>query len=139
MAIAALGQLSGRRHAQGARLVLEVLVRAETAPITAAPIKAVEMLMHETTMNVAAKEAGIEDYDHGQDPVAYELQRQLEERCDDDVNDGYVGTMISYGFHECGECRPSAGAETLRVDTAEAVWRWWEEAKTGPFREGGEA
>lgn len=87
----------------------------------------------QTAMNVAALEAGIEDYDHGQDPVAYELQRQLEERCGDTTDDKYVGTMISYGLHEGGECTPAAGAASFRVDNAEAVWRWWEETKTGPF------
>jgi|GEM_PF-1947476 len=87
-----------------------------------------------TAMNIAALEAGLEDYNHGQDPVAYELQTQLEERCNDTFDDPHVGTAISYGLHECGLVRPRGGAEEFRMDSAEAVWRWWEETKTGPFR-----
>lgn len=86
-----------------------------------------------TAMNIAALEAGIEDYNHGQDPVAYELQTQLEERCNDTFDDPQVGTAISYGLHECGLVRPAEDAEEFRMDSAEAVWRWWEETKTGPF------
>ena len=85
-------------------------------------------------MNEAAKTAGIEDYDHGQDPVAYELQRQLEERCDELVVGKVVGTAISYGLCEGHIVTPGAGMESFRMNTAEAVWRWWEETKTGPFR-----
>lgn len=86
-----------------------------------------------TAMNIAALDAGIEDYNHGQDPVAYELQTQLEERCNDTFDDPLVGTAISYGLHECGLVRPWDGAEEFRMDNPEAVWRWWEETKTGPF------
>ena len=86
-------------------------------------------------MNQAAKKAGIEDYEHGLDPVAFELQRQLEERCDDvdDGDWGSSGSAISYGLHEGHIVTPGAGRESFRMNTAEAVWRWWEETKTGPF------
>nr|WP_313040379.1 hypothetical protein [Brevundimonas diminuta] len=93
----------------------------------------------QTAMNVAALEAGIEDYDYGQDPVAYELQKQLEERCNDTVDDPHVGTAISYGLHEGGLVRPHDSAEEFRMNSAEAVWRWWEETKTGPFTMEGKA
>lgn len=84
-------------------------------------------------MNQAAKMAGIEDYDHGQDPVAFELQRQLEERCAD-IDEGQPGgSAISYGLHEGHIVTPGVGRESFRMNTAEAVWRWWEETKTGPF------
>lgn len=92
----------------------------------------------QTAMNVAALEAGIEDYDYGQDPVAYELQKQLEERCNDRA-DGIAGTMISYALHEMGECSDPSIGLTLKVASAEAVWRWWEETKTGPFTMEGKA
>lgn len=47
VAVGAIGGLIDRRHAQGARRVLEVLVAAEEAPITQNGIKAVEMIMFE--------------------------------------------------------------------------------------------
>lgn len=47
MAVGAIGGLIDRRHAQGARRVLELLVRADEVPITQAAIKAVEMIMFE--------------------------------------------------------------------------------------------
>lgn len=83
-------------------------------------------------MNAASRAAGIEDYDHGVDPVVYELQRLLEEVCGDE--DGPGGTAISYALHECHVVRPKEGAEEFRMDSGEAVWRWWEETKTGPFK-----
>lgn len=88
----------------------------------------------QSAMNEAARKAGIEDYDHGQDPVVYELQRQLEERCQD-VDDPVVGTAISYALHEGDIVRPAAGAEQFRMNSAETVWRWWQETATGPFEE----
>ena len=45
IAIGAITALVGRRHAKGAREVLEVLVQAGVAPIAANAIKAVELLM----------------------------------------------------------------------------------------------
>ncbi len=47
VAVGAIGGLIERRHAQGARRVLEVLVAAEEAPVTQNGIKAVEMIMFE--------------------------------------------------------------------------------------------
>lgn len=47
MAVGAIGGLIDRRHAQGARKVLEVLVQADVVPITQASIRAVEMIMFE--------------------------------------------------------------------------------------------
>ena len=45
IAVGAISSLVGRRHAKGAREVLEVLVAAGCGPITANEIKAVELLM----------------------------------------------------------------------------------------------
>lgn len=47
VAVGAISGLIERRHAQGARRVLELLVAAEEAPITQNGIKAVEMIMFE--------------------------------------------------------------------------------------------
>ncbi len=47
LAVSAIGGLIERRHAQGARRVLEVLVKAEEAPVSQNGIKAVEMIMFE--------------------------------------------------------------------------------------------
>lgn len=47
VAIGAIGGLIDRRHAHGARRVLEVLVAADEAPVTQNGIKAVEMIMFE--------------------------------------------------------------------------------------------
>lgn len=86
----------------------------------------------QTAMNIAALENGLDDFSLGLDPAVYELQRQLEERCGDDPG-CRLGTMISYALHERMECGdPSAGV-TMTVDSAEALWTWWEKTKTGPF------
>jgi len=45
MAVAAIGALISRRHAAGARRVLDVLVQAEAAPVTANAIRAAEMIL----------------------------------------------------------------------------------------------
>ncbi len=45
MAVAAIGALINRRHAAGARRVLDVLVQAEAAPVTANAIRAAEMIL----------------------------------------------------------------------------------------------
>lgn len=45
MAVAAVGALISRRHAAGARRVLDVLVQAEAAPVTANAIRAAEMIL----------------------------------------------------------------------------------------------
>lgn len=45
MAVAAIGALINRRHAAGARRVLDVLVQAEAAPVTANAIRAAEMVL----------------------------------------------------------------------------------------------
>lgn len=45
MAVAAIGALISRRHAVGARRVLDVLVQAEAAPVTANAIRAAEMIL----------------------------------------------------------------------------------------------
>ena len=89
----------------------------------------------QSAMNTAALQAGIEDYDYGQDPVVYELQRQLEERCAD-KDEPVVGTAIAYALHERNLVRPHAGADQFLMDSAEAVWRWWQETETGPFEKG---
>ncbi|MGH6977952.1 MAG: hypothetical protein ACRED4_01445 [Brevundimonas sp.] len=87
-------------------------------------------------INDAGRAAGREDFDVGTDPVVYELQRQLEERCGDAKED-MTGTAISYGLHEGHIVSTGEGRESFRMNTAEAVWRWWEETETGPFRAGG--
>lgn len=46
VAVSTIDSLAKRRGARGARMVLEVLVKAEAAPISAAAIKAVDMLMN---------------------------------------------------------------------------------------------
>lgn len=46
VAVSTIDQLAKRRGAMKARQVVEVLVKAEAAPITAAGLKAVDMLMH---------------------------------------------------------------------------------------------
>lgn len=84
----------------------------------------------------AMRAAGWDDSRLGFDPVVQELQRQLQERCGDTTNDPYVGTDISYALTERGVVEPGNGAEPFIMDSAEAVWRWWEETKTGPFRAG---
>lgn len=45
MAVVAIGVLINRRHAAGARRVLDVLVQAEAAPVTANAIRAAEMIL----------------------------------------------------------------------------------------------
>lgn len=47
VAISAIAGLIQRRHAAGARQILEILAKAECAPVSAAGIKAVEFLLHE--------------------------------------------------------------------------------------------
>ncbi len=88
-----------------------------------------------TAVSIAAMEAGYEDFEMATDPVVYELQRQLQERCNDFEDDPHVGSMISYGLHEQGMCTPDQGAERFKVHDAASVWRWWQETKTGPFAE----
>ncbi|ASE39112.1 hypothetical protein [Brevundimonas vesicularis] len=85
-----------------------------------------------TKIETAMFDAGWEDCRIGYDPVVIELQHQLEERCND-VCAGAGGTMIDYALNEGGECSDPSVGLTLKVDSAEAVWRWWEETKTGPF------
>ncbi len=53
LAVSAIGALIQRRHAQGARRVLEILVKAEEAPVTASGIKAVEMILFEPEYETA--------------------------------------------------------------------------------------
>lgn len=86
-----------------------------------------------TAINIAALESGWEDFDVGTDPIVYELQRQLEERCGDVERVATFGTMISYGLWECLECTPGPGIEPFRVHDGASVWRWWEVTVTGPF------
>ncbi|MFB7879787.1 hypothetical protein [Brevundimonas diminuta] len=45
MAVVAIGALINRRHAAGARRVLDVLVQAECAPVTANAIRAADMIL----------------------------------------------------------------------------------------------
>ena len=80
----------------------------------------------------AMEAAGWEDCRFGYDPVVLELEHQLAERCGDDVK-ALGGSMISYALNERHECSDPTSGLKLRVDSAEAVWRWWEETKTGPF------
>jgi len=47
LAVAGIGALINRRGAQKARIVLQVLAEARCAPVAAAQIKAVEMLLHD--------------------------------------------------------------------------------------------
>ncbi len=88
----------------------------------------------ETAMEKLAAEHGNPEFSLGHSPVTVELIRQLEERCDDpDVSDA-SGSDIQYALYERNMVTTSEGAEPFRMDTAEAVWRWWEETKTGPFK-----
>lgn len=80
----------------------------------------------------AMEAAGWEDCRFGYDPVVLELEHQLAERCGDDVK-ALGGSMISYALNERHECSDPATGLTLKVDSAEAVWTWWEATKTGPF------
>lgn len=86
-----------------------------------------------TLIEQAMFDAGWEDSRIGYDPIVIELRHQLEERCADTVNDPYTGTLIDYALNEGGECSDASIGLALKVDSAEAVWRWWEETKTGPF------
>lgn len=81
----------------------------------------------------AMEGAGWEDCRIGYDPVVLELEHQLAERCGDDVK-ALGGSMISYALNERHECSDPASGLTLKVDSAEAVWTWWEATKTGPFQ-----
>lgn len=91
-------------------------------------------------INTAARAAGMIDFDAGDDPVVYELRRQLEERCGDrrDADGPFPpgqGTGdIEYALYEGGEVVPFEGAEPYVMDDAESVWRFWMHSKTGPFR-----
>lgn len=80
----------------------------------------------------AMEAAGWEDCRFGYDPVVMELEHQLAERCGDDVK-ALGGSMISYALNERHECSDPASGLTLKVDSAEAVWTWWEATNTGPF------
>ena len=81
----------------------------------------------------AMEGAGWDDCRFGYDPVVLELEHQLAERCGDDVK-ALGGSMISYALNERHECSDPASGLTLKVDSAEAVWTWWEATKTGPFQ-----
>lgn len=84
----------------------------------------------------AMEAAGWEDCRFGYDPVVLELEHQLAERCGDDVK-ALGGSMISYALNERHECSDPASGLTLKVDSAEAVWTWWETTQTGPFARNG--
>lgn len=87
----------------------------------------------ENALTKLAAEHGNPEFSLGHSPVTVELIRQLQDRCDDpDVNDAF-GSDIQYALYEQNMVTTSEGAEPFRMDTAEAVWRWWEETKTGPF------
>lgn len=81
----------------------------------------------------AALAAGWDEFNIGYDPIARELQRQLEERCGDTTDDPHFGTEISYALNEKGRCSTADGLISMTVDSAEALWTWWERTKTGPF------
>lgn len=57
MAVVAIGTLIGRRHAAGARRVLDVLVQAECAPVTANAIRAADMILFDPDYADADQEA----------------------------------------------------------------------------------
>jgi len=57
MAVVAIGTLINRRHAVGARRVLDVLVQAESAPVTANAIRAVDMILFDPDYADADQEA----------------------------------------------------------------------------------
>lgn len=81
----------------------------------------------------AMARAGWQDASMGTDPIAAELRHQLEERCNDTDDDPLVGTYISYALHEKGRCTDKSGLVSLVLDSAEALWTWWERTGTGPF------
>lgn len=76
---------------------------------------------------------GNPEFSLGHSPVTVELIRQLQERCDDPDTSDSFGSDIQYALYERNMVTPSEGAEPFRMDSAETVWRWWEETKTGPF------
>jgi len=76
--------------------------------------------------------AGVEDYGIGMlgDPLAHEVVRQLEERCND--ADHHHGSMITYMLYDCGGPVTWEG-QSYMTRTAEELWAYWEASKSGPF------
>lgn len=87
----------------------------------------------ETAMAKLAAAHGNPEFALGHSPVTQELIRQLEERCDDADDSATYGSDIQYALYERGRVVPMEGAEPFVVDSAETVWRLWEESGSGPF------
>lgn len=102
VAIKTIDALARRRGAMGARKVLEVLVKAEAAPITAAGIKAVEMLLYR---------AAFEDLDPEHLPGAIHAAGDVEAEAKLDARTHCIPVWEAMGriwFRKCRKQRRAA-------------------------------
>lgn len=69
--------------------------------------------------------------DLGGAPLAEELTRQLEARCNDPSEGD--GSMIEYMLYDCGGPVREADGTEFMVNTPERLWTYWEATHNGPF------
>ena len=91
----------------------------------------------------AARDAGLQDFDLGCNPLEHELQTLLGELCrvreDDDgpwptSSWGNDDLELALHYAEMGNIRDENGNKMDFPSTAEGLWRFWEHTGTGPFR-----
>lgn len=93
----------------------------------------------EDAQEALATQHGNRDFTAGSSPLTAELIRQLEERCGDRRDEHGLAWPsgeglgdIEYALYEGGDAEQ--GDVKIKLDGAEALWEWWSQTRSGPFK-----